>query len=149
MALAARHCTPAEGAIKPRSILNPRRDKNGTVAKAKLYQYPKCSTCRKAVKWLDGEKVAYESIDIVTSPPSAATLKRVQKLAGVVVAKLFNTSGVSYREGNYKAKLATMTDGEAFAALAADGKLIKRPIYLGDSVALVGFGEAAWSEKLG
>jgi arsenate reductase len=119
------------------------------VPKAKLYQYPKCSTCRNAVKWLDAEEVAYESIDIVTSPPSAATLERVQKLAGVPVAKLFNRSGISYREGGYSGKLAKMSEADAFAALAADGKLIKRPIFLGDGLALVGFAEAEWSAKLG
>ena len=119
------------------------------MAKTKIYQYPKCSTCRKALKWLDAEGVEHTSIDIVESPPSAATLKKIQKLAGVPVAKMFNTSGKSYRAGGYKAKLAKMTDAQAFAALAADGKLIKRPLLLGDGVALVGFKEAEWSEKLG
>jgi len=119
------------------------------VAKAKLYQYPKCSTCRKATKWLRVEDVDHASIDIVDAPPSAATLKRIQKLAGVPVAKMFNTSGRSYREGGFKAKLAKMSEAQAFAALAADGKLIKRPLFLGNGVALVGFKEADWNEKLG
>jgi arsenate reductase len=118
------------------------------VAKSKLYQYPKCSTCRKATKWLAEEDVEHTSIDIVESPPSVATLKKIRKLADVPVAKMFNTSGKSYREGNYKAKLAKMSDAEAFAALAADGKLIKRPLFLGDGVALVGFKEAEWSDEL-
>ncbi len=118
------------------------------MAKPKLYQYPKCSTCRKAIEWLDAEDVAHASIDIVASPPSAATLKKIRKLADVPVAKMFNTSGKSYREGKYKDKLAKMSDAEAFAALAADGKLIKRPLLLGDGVALVGFKEAEWREAL-
>lgn len=116
--------------------------------KTKIYQYAKCSTCRKATKWLVANGIDHESIDIVTAPPSKATLKKVQKLAGVPITKLFNTSGQSYRQGGFKAKLPAMTDDEAFAALAADGKLIKRPLLLGDGVALIGFKEADWKETL-
>lgn len=119
------------------------------MAENELYQYPKCSTCRKATKWLAANDIDHESIDIVESPPSVATLKKIQKLAGVPVAKMFNTSGKSYREGGYKAKLANMSDARAFSALAADGKLIKRPLFLGAGVALVGFKEAEWSDALG
>lgn len=111
----------------------------------KVYQYPKCSTCRKALKWLDGRKVSYDSIDIVTSPPKKAELQRALK-AGVPLKKLFNTSGQSYREGGWSEKLgaAKLTDAQALDALAADGKLIKRPfILMGDQV-LVGFDEAAY-----
>lgn len=109
-----------------------------------IYQYPNCSTCKKALAWLARNGHELTSIDLVKHPPSRAVLERAAKLAGVPVKKLFNISGVSYREGNYKAKLATMTDAQAFAALAADGKLIKRPLVVGDDVALVGFDEAAW-----
>ncbi len=119
------------------------------MAKNELYQYPKCSTCRKATKWLATREVDHTAIDIVDKPPSVTKLEKIQKLAGVPIAKMFNTSGQSYRQGGYKNKLAKMSDAEAFAALAADGKLIKRPLFLGDGFALVGFKEAEWREKLG
>ena len=113
-----------------------------------VYQYPKCSTCRKALAWLDREGVAYESVNIVDAPPSKATLRQAQKLAGVPVSKMFNTSGQSYRDGGFKAKLAKMSDDQAFDALANDGKLIKRPLVLGAGFALVGFREPEWAEKI-
>ncbi len=113
-----------------------------------IYQYPNCSTCKKALAWLKANHVAVTSIDIVESPPSRAVLERAQKLAGVPVKKMFNIAGVSYREGDFKTKLPAMTDTQAFAALAKDGKLIKRPLVVGDDVALVGFDEAAWREAL-
>jgi len=113
-----------------------------------IYQYPKCSTCRKALAWLTRQGIEVTSIDLVAKPPSRATLQRAAKLADVPVKKMFNVSGQSYRAGNYKAKLATMSDAEAFAALAADGKLIKRPLLVADELALVGFDEAAWKRAL-
>jgi len=115
----------------------------------KVYQYPKCSTCRRATKWLDERGVQYTSIDIVERPPSKSALARIHKDSGLPIAKLFNTSGKSYREGDYKAKLATMSRDEALAALAADGKLIKRPLVAGEGWALVGFSEDAWTSRLG
>lgn len=114
-----------------------------------VYQYPKCSTCRKALAWLRERGVEATAVDIVAKPPSKAALERAAKLAGVPVKKLFNVSGESYRAGNFKAKLETMTDAQAFAALAADGKLIKRPLAVGDGFALVGFDPAAWAKQLG
>ena len=113
-----------------------------------VYHYPKCSTCRKALAWLDAKQVAHERVDIVQAPPSRAVLERAAKTAGVPVKKLFNVSGESYRAGNFKERLATMSDADAFAALAADGKLIKRPLVVGDGVALVGFEESAWRAAL-
>ncbi|HEX4451268.1 MAG TPA: Spx/MgsR family RNA polymerase-binding regulatory protein [Kofleriaceae bacterium] len=113
-----------------------------------IYQYPNCSTCKKALAWLKANAIAATSIDIVVSPPSRTVLERAQKLAGVPVKKMFNLAGASYRDGDFKTKLPAMTDAQAFAALAKDGKLIKRPLVLGDDVALVGFDEAAWREAL-
>ena len=113
-----------------------------------VYQYPNCSTCRKALAWLRTHGYAFDAIDIVKTPPTKATLERAAKLANTPVKKLFNVSGESYRAGNFKAKLATMTDAQAFAALAADGKLIKRPLLIGGDVALVGFDEATWRHAL-
>lgn len=114
----------------------------------KFYQYPKCGTCRKARKWLDARGIAYNAIDIVAEPPSRTMLARVKKLAGVPMNKMFNTSGQSYRQGGYKDKLATMSEKDALAALAADGKLVKRPLLVGDDFALVGFVEEQWSQAL-
>lgn len=111
-----------------------------------IYQYPNCSTCRKALKWLDANGVAYRSIDIVAQPPSVASLRKVLKVSGADVRKLFNVSGQSYRQGGWKDKLGTMSEADALAALAADGKLIKRPLVLGEDVALIGFRAEAWEQ---
>lgn len=111
-----------------------------------LYHYPGCSTCKSARKWLAGRGVEPTLIDLVATPPSAATLKTLWRRSGLPIAKLFNTSGQSYRAGGFKARLATMTDDEALAALAADGKLIKRPILVTEDRVLVGFRDAAYAE---
>ena len=115
--------------------------------KPKVYAYAKCSTCRKALAYLKGRDVAVETVDIVTAPPSKAELQHIQKLAGVPVKKLFNTSGQSYRDGDFGKRLATMSEAQAFDALARDGKLIKRPLVVGKDYALVGFDEAAYAKR--
>lgn len=114
-----------------------------------VFHYPKCSTCRKALKWLDEHGIEHTRIDIVEHPPTAAKLDKAMKLAGVELRKLFNVSGQSYREGGWKDKLATIGKAEALAALAADGKLIKRPLVLGSDFALIGFDADGWASKLG
>jgi arsenate reductase len=115
----------------------------------KVYHYPKCSTCRKALKWLDEHGVAYDKTDLVATPPTLRELKDLHRRSGLPVAKLFNTSGESYRAGQYKARLAKMTEEQALAALAGDGKLIKRPIVDTGEAVLVGFDEEAYAAKLG
>jgi len=116
---------------------------------AAVWQYPKCSTCRKALKWMTERDVAFDATDIVSKPPSAAKLRDLWKRSGLPIARFFNTSGESYRAGGFKEKLKTMSDAEALAALAADGKLIKRPLVdTGDAV-LVGFDEVAYQQALG
>jgi arsenate reductase len=110
-----------------------------------VYQYPKCSTCRKALAFLKARGVAYQAIDIVEHPPSRAAIEALWKRSGLPLRKLFNTSGVSYREGRFGERLGTMTDAEALDALAADGKLIKRPLVEGPGFVLVGFDEAAYA----
>ena len=115
--------------------------------KLTVYHYPACSTCKKALKWLDAHGIAHERVHIVDAPPSVATLRQALRLSGLPVAKLFNTSGVSYREGDFKSRLATMSEDEALAALAADGKLVKRPLVLGEGFALVGFREADYAAR--
>ncbi|SRR5258706_7770434 len=114
----------------------------------KVYQYAKCSTCRKALKWLDAKGVKYDSVDIVTTPPKLAELRRALK-SGVPLKKLFNTSGQSYRDGNWGDRLAATSEADALAALTKDGKLVKRPFVLTDSSILVGFDEAAYKAELG
>lgn len=113
-----------------------------------IYQYPKCSTCRNALKWLQEHAIKVNAIDIVASPPSTRTLRDLHQRSGLPLARFFNTSGESYRAGHFRDRLKTMGDGEAYAALAADGKLIKRPIVDAGDAVLVGFDPATWSEVL-
>lgn len=110
-----------------------------------IYQYPNCSTCRKALKWLDAQGIAYDSVNIVDKPPSEKLLKKALT-AGLPLKKLFNTSGESYKAGNFKDKLPAMTEAQALKALAADGKLIKRPFVLKGELVLTGFDEASWKD---
>jgi arsenate reductase len=114
-----------------------------------VFHYPKCDTCRKALKWLDERDIAHTRVDIVEHPPSVAKLEKALQLAGVELRKLFNTTGQSYRGGGWKDKLATISKADALAALSRDGKLIKRPLVLGRDLALIGFDAAEWAKKLG
>jgi arsenate reductase (glutaredoxin) len=102
---------------------------------------------RKALKWLKDHDVAHRSVHIVDEPPGKALLKRALD-GGLPLKALFNTSGESYRSGGFKERLPEMSQTEALAALAADGKLIKRPFLVGDDVVLVGFKEDDWSAAL-
>jgi arsenate reductase len=113
-----------------------------------VYQYPKCSTCRNALKWLDAQGIPYVPVDIVASPPSARVLKQLHARSGLPLSRFFNTSGESYRHGGFKERMKTMPDTEAFAALAADGKLIKRPLVDAGDTVLVGFKEEEWKRSL-
>ncbi len=112
-------------------------------------EYPKCSTCKKAKKWLDEHGVVYEDRHIVEQNPTAEELAAWQKLSGLPVRRFFNTSGMKYRELGIKAKLdAGMTDAEAFELMATDGMLVKRPLVVTNTGVLLGFKEAAWEEAL-
>ena len=111
----------------------------------KVYVYSGCSTCRKALKWLKDNGVDVETQDLVKDPPAEATLRSLWDRSGAPLRRMFNTSGQSYRDGGFKDRLATLSDGEALAALAADGKLVKRPLLdLGGRV-LIGFDAEAWA----
>jgi len=113
----------------------------------KLYQYPKCSTCRKAVKFLNENGIEFTSIDITERPPAKTELKAMLASYEGDIRKLFNTSGVQYRELNMKEKLPSMKVTEAIDLLAGNGKLIKRPFLLNNSKqGLVGFKEADWQD---
>ncbi|TNF30351.1 MAG: arsenate reductase family protein [Deltaproteobacteria bacterium] len=114
-----------------------------------VYQYPQCSTCRKALKWLDAKGVAYTAVHIVDAPPDVATLRALWERSGLPLRRFFNTSGQSYRDGGFKERLDAMSDDDCLAALAADGKLIKRPLVDGGAFTLVGFKEPEWADRLG
>ena len=118
-----------------------------------VYHYPRCSTCKRASKWLEAHGVEATLVDIVASPPPRKVLAEALKTSGLPVQKLFNTSGELYRQGNYKQRLTTMSEAEALSELARHGKLIKRPLVVGTvgkrSVALVGFREADYEQTFG
>ncbi len=112
-------------------------------------EYPKCSTCKKAKKWLDERGIAYDDRHIVEDNPTADELAAWHETSGLPVRRFFNTSGQVYRARNVKALLdAGMDDADAFALLAEDGMLVKRPIVVGRGFVLVGFREAEWEAAL-
>lgn len=105
----------------------------------RIYSYAGCGSCKKALRWLKENQVEVELVPIVERPPSKTTLKKLWKRSELPLKKFFNTSGKSYREGGFSERLKSMSDDEALAALAADGKLIKRPLLVTDEAVLVGF----------
>lgn len=112
-------------------------------------EYPKCTTCKKAKKWLDEHGVDYTDRHIVEDNPTAEELASWRQRSGLPLRRFFNTSGMKYREFGIKAQLdAGMSDEDAFALLATDGMLVKRPLVVGDDFVLVGFREEAWTEAL-
>ena len=110
--------------------------------------YPKCSTCRKAQKWLDDHNEEYTLRDIKEDNPSYDELKEWYKKSGLPLKRFFNTSGQLYREMQLKDRLPDMSEEEQLKLLAADGMLIKRPIVVKGDTVTVGFKEAEWTEKL-
>jgi arsenate reductase len=115
--------------------------------KLKIYEYAGCSTCKKALKFLDARGVAYEKVDITTQPPSSSELKAMLVWKGDV-RKLFNTSGLVYKEMRLSEKLPDMSEKEALALLAKNGRLVKRPFVLGAGWGTVGFKEDEWKAHL-
>ena len=113
-----------------------------------VYSYPQCSTCRKALAWLKQHDVEHQVVHIVEHPPSEKLLGKVLRQGNLPIKALFNTSGESYRAGGFKDKLPQLTESDALAALARDGKLVKRPLLVGDDLALVGFHEQTWAQAL-
>lgn len=114
----------------------------------KVYCYNKCTTCKKALKWLDDNGIRYELSDIKTDHPDEASLLKYHKLSGLPLKRFFNTSGIQYREMELSKKLPDMPEDEQFALLASDGMLVKRPMVIGDGFVLVGFKEEEWKQKL-
>lgn len=105
------------------------------------YAYPKCTTCRKAKKWLDDQGVEYNEINIAEAPPSKEQLSEIYAVSGVELKKFFNTSGMKYRELGLKDKLQQMSEDEQLELLSSDGMLIKRPLAYSGSKVTLGFKE--------
>ena len=108
--------------------------------------YPKCSTCKKAEKWLGAKGIDFEKRDIKTENPSAGELKEWYQKSGLPLKRFFNTSGNLYKEMKLKDKLPEMTEEEQYDLLATDGMLVKRPILVTEDKVLVGFREKEWSQ---
>ena len=113
-----------------------------------LICYPKCSTCRKAKKFLDDHGISYEDRHIVERNPTAGELGKWIAASGFPVRKFFNTSGLLYKSMALKEKLPEMSEDEMLKLLATDGMLVKRPLLVGNDFVLVGFKEAEWAERL-
>ena len=111
--------------------------------------YRKCSTCQKALKWLDENGVEFHERAIVEDNPSYEELKTWHERSGLPLKKFFNTSGLLYKDLKLKDKLPEMTEEEQLELLAGNGMLVKRPLVVGEDYVLVGFQEKAWSEKIG
>lgn len=112
-------------------------------------EYPTCSTCQKARRWLEAQGAAFEPRHIKDIPPTGSELRDWHRRSGLPLKRFFNTSGLKYKELGLKDKLSGMTEEDQFALLASDGMLVKRPILVGDAFVLVGFREAEWSAALG
>lgn len=114
----------------------------------KLYCYDRCSTCRKALAWLDSNNIKYEKIDIKSQHPDEATLRELHKKSGLPLKRFFNTSGILYREMQLASKLPDMSEDEQFTLLATDGMMVKRPLLVTDDAVIPGFKEAEWKKVL-
>lgn len=110
--------------------------------------YPKCSTCQKARKWLEGQGKDFTVRDIKADNPTESELRQWHEKSGLPLKKFFNTSGNLYKELHLKDRLPGMSEDEQFALLASDGMLVKRPIVVDGDTVLVGFKEVDWAEKL-
>lgn len=113
-----------------------------------VYAYAKCSTCRDAAKWLRARGVDFVERPIYDQPPTRAELRRMLAHQGGQLRRLFNTSGIQYRERGLAAKLPTMSEADALALLASDGRLVKRPFVLGPHFGLLGFAPEEWTRVL-
>ena len=114
----------------------------------KVYCYERCSTCKKALNWLDEQGIAYEPIDIKGEHPSEKTLRDAYKKSGLSLKRFFNTSGQLYREMGLTQKLPQMSESEQLKLLASDGMLVKRPLVIAEDFVLLGFKEREWQAAL-
>ena len=114
----------------------------------KVYCYNKCSTCRKALKWLTEHGIDHEIVDIRADHPDEETLRRYYAMSGLPLKRFFNTSGIPYREMGLAGRLADMSEDEQFRLLASDGMLVKRPLLVCGETVLTGFREDEWEKCL-
>ena len=112
-------------------------------------EYPKCSTCQKAKKWLMEHQIEFTDRRIVEKNPSSQELTQWVKQSGLPLKRFFNTSGMKYKELNLKDRLPSMSEEEQITLLASDGMLVKRPLLVGDDFVIPGFKEKEWMERLG
>ena len=111
-------------------------------------EYPKCTTCKRAKKWLDEHQISYEDRHIVENNPKAEELKEWIAVRGLPVKRFFNTSGMKYRDLGLKDRLPEMSEEEQIDLLATDGMLVKRPLVIGDDFVLSGFKEEQWGNTI-
>lgn len=111
-------------------------------------EYPKCSTCQKAKKWLIEHEISFEDRHIIEENPTKEELEKWYHESGLPLKRFFNTSGLKYRELNLKEKLPEMTEDEQLELLSTDGMLVKRPVLVGDDFVVTGFKEKEWIKKL-
>ena len=114
----------------------------------KVLVYRKCSTCLKALKWLEVNQVVFDERPIKEENPSYEELKAWYEMSGLPLKKFFNTSGILYKHMNLKDKLKEMSEDEQLKLLATDGMLVKRPLVIGDGFVLTGFKEKEWEDKI-
>lgn len=115
----------------------------------KFICYPKCTTCQRAKKWLDDNKIEYELRDIKLDNPTLEELNEWYNKSGLPIKKFFNTSGLLYKSLDLKNKLPEMSEDEMLKLLATDGMLVKRPLVIGSDFVLVGFKEIEWANNIG
>ena len=111
-------------------------------------EYPKCSTCQKAKKWLLANNINFEDRNIAENNPTEEKIEKCIELSGKEIKKWFNTSGLKYKSLNLKEKLPNMSDREKIKLLASDGMLVKRPILISEKGILIGFKEEEWKDLL-
>ena len=111
-------------------------------------EYPKCSTCQKAKKWLEEHDIPFEDRHIVEQNPTVEELTKWIARSGLPVRRFFNTSGILYKEMNLKDKLPNMSEAEQYDLLASNGMLVKRPLLIDSGKVLVGFKETEWEAAL-
>lgn len=115
----------------------------------KVYCYSRCTTCKKALKWLEDKGIEHEVIDIRNDHPDEEALRKYYAMSGLPLKRFFNTSGIPYREMGLSRKLPDMSEDEQLRLLSTDGMLVKRPLVVGEDFVLTGFREDEWTEKLG
>ncbi len=114
----------------------------------KVYCYERCTTCKKALKWLDDHNIQYTKTDIKTDHPDEVTLQQLHLKSGLPLKRFFNTSGLIYKNLELSKKLPSMSESEQYKLLSTDGMLVKRPLVVGDDFVLLGFKEPEWQNTL-